>query len=66
MLAIFNAKLEIIERRIVSSGMFVINPWQKEDKENVGYQDRKTHVLMEKGPSASCEVAISYVSLPRE
>ena len=49
MRSIFHAKLEIIERKAVSSGIFIINLWNKEDKEIVGRSGQKTQILMERG-----------------
>ena len=47
--SIFHAKLEIIERKVVSSGIFIINLWNKDDKEIVGGSGQKTQMLMERG-----------------
>lgn len=56
-LGIFNAKLdiiekknkEIIERKVVSNGVFIINLWDKGDKGNVGRLGQKMEILMEQG-----------------
>lgn len=56
-LGIFNANLdiiekknkEIIERKVVSNGVFIINLWDKGDEGNVGRLGQKMEILMEQG-----------------
>lgn len=45
--SIFHAKLEIMERKVVSNGIFIINLWNKGDKEIVGRSGQKTQILMD-------------------
>lgn len=56
MLGIFNANLDIIEkkkkiieRKVVSNGVCIINVWDKGDKGNVGRLGQKMEILMEQG-----------------
>ena len=46
---IFHAKLEIMDRKVVSSGIFIINLWNKEDKQIVVRSGWKMQILMERG-----------------
>lgn len=45
--SIFHAKLEIMGRKVVSSGILIINLWNKGDKEIVGRSGQKIQILMD-------------------